>query len=276
MSQIVFIIGAPRSGTTLLGNILDLHPYLGCWFEPYFVLDRYFREWPNDSRKAEDVSHEVKKYISSAFDNYGRWRRCRIIIDKSPRNALRIPFLEEIFPDAKFIHMLRDGRDTTLSIYKEWRKREEMAGSVNSLFRSWKTLNSYLKLQQFFLHKIALLKFELGNFLNTLKPQSLQHRVRWGNRIGWGPRFEGWEEKIEMVSTLEFNAMQWAKTVEGVKTKSPHLKKGHFLEIRYEDLLNHPKEKLQYILDFLDVSLPDEFLSHIPVLQRTNIGKRKQ
>ena len=41
-------------------------------------------------------------------------------MDKSPRNSLKIPFVRKIFPEAKFIHIVRDGRDTSLSINKEW------------------------------------------------------------------------------------------------------------------------------------------------------------
>jgi hypothetical protein len=39
-----------------------------------------------------------------------------MIVEKSPRNALRVPFLRAVFPEAKFIHVLRDGRDVACSL----------------------------------------------------------------------------------------------------------------------------------------------------------------
>jgi hypothetical protein len=40
----VFIVGSPRSGTTIFGELLDKHPQLSQWYEPYFVWDRFFRK----------------------------------------------------------------------------------------------------------------------------------------------------------------------------------------------------------------------------------------
>ena len=126
MIENAFIVGSGRSGTTLLGDILDLHSLICCWYEPYFILDRYFRNAPNDRRVAREANENVKRHIKRAFDYYRYKRKCHTVVDKSPRNSLKIPFLLEIFPKARFIHMVRDGRDVTLSISKEWQKRQEI------------------------------------------------------------------------------------------------------------------------------------------------------
>lgn len=43
-------------------------------------------------------------------------RARRVLVEKNPRHTLRIPFLKAIFPDAKIIHIVRDGRDVTCSL----------------------------------------------------------------------------------------------------------------------------------------------------------------
>lgn len=273
----VFIVGSPRSGTTMLGDILDLHPKIGRWYEPIFVLDRYFHNAPNDSRTAADATKQVKEYIVSAFDHYQARRECEIVVDKSPGNSLKVPFLLKIFPEAKFIHVLRDGRDTTLSIHREWRTREKILERGTNFLQGMRVIKNFLDRQQFFEHKLAALNFEVGSLSNIFKGRShmLYRLRRWNGRIGWGPQFEGWEAVIDKVSTLEFNALQWVKCVEAIIAAGQNLEEGRFLEIRYEEFLKQPQETLERIFDFLEVPFPEDFMSCLPALKASNYGKWK-
>ena len=101
----VFIVGSPRSGTTILGELLDKHHHISQWYEPYFVWDRFFRTAPDDERTEADASLQVKKWIYRNFASYKTRKKCSVLIDKSPRNSLKIPFILKIFPQAKFIHL---------------------------------------------------------------------------------------------------------------------------------------------------------------------------
>jgi hypothetical protein len=273
MSETAFIVGSPRSGTTLLGDILDLHPQIGRWYEPYFVLDRYFRDAPNDCLRGEDATPEVTRYLRREFERYRRKRGCQIVVDKSPRNSLKIPFLRKVFPDAKFIHMLRDGRDVALSINREWRKRKEILEQGTDLQQMIRTVNAFLGRQPLMRHKIAAAWFEMGGLRNFLGGRGFLHRARWNGRVGWGPRFEGWQDLFDEVSMLEFNAMQWARCVEAVVEQQKGTTDETFMESRYEDLLREPRETLQRIFDFLDVSFPEQYMSQLPQLNRSNTNK---
>ena len=122
----VFIVGSPRSGTTIMGELLDKHRNISQWYEPYFVWDHFFRMAPNDERTETDASPRVGKWIYENFARHKKRKKCAVLIDKSPRNSLKIPFIKSIFPQAKFIHLLRDGRDATLSINKEWIRRQNI------------------------------------------------------------------------------------------------------------------------------------------------------
>ena len=272
-----FIIGSPRSGTTLLGDILDLHPEIARWYEPYFVLDYHFRNSSDDCRHSDDAADEVRKYIVNAFEYYRKKSGCQIVVDKSPRNSLKLPFLLKIFPEARFIHILRDGRDATLSINREWKKRSNiLSGNKGKYLQVFKTVTDFLTRQPFLKHKIAALRFELGGFANLGGDQGFLHRLRWEGRIGWGPRFKGWQDIIDNISTLEFNALQWVNCVKPIIKEGACLDKERFMEIHYEKFLDDPKMELEKIFSFLEVEFPRDFMSRLPSLKENNFGKWKK
>lgn len=276
MIKNAFIVGSGRSGTTLLGDILDLHPLICCWYEPYFIIDRYFRNTPNDCRAAKEANDKVKRYIISAFDHYRDRRKCQTVIDKSPRNSLKLPFLLEIFPKARFVHIVRDGRDVTLSIYREWQKRQKILKKRN-FYQAIQSIRRFLARQPLLEHKIAAIMFEIGN-LGDLSQRNLvfQRFKRWDGRIGWGPRFVGWQAVIDRVSTLDFSALQWAKCVEAIVAESIKIESDRFLEIRYEDFLIQPKKTLTGIFEFLAVPFPPDFMDLMPTLKISNYDKWRQ
>ncbi len=120
----VFFVGFPRSGTTLLEQILASHPDI-------VTLDE--REVLTDSTQSLFVSDAALNRLSRlnareavAFrDAY--WRRTRIycpklagkvFIDKLPLNSVRLPLIAKLFPRAKVLFALRDPRDVVLSCFR--------------------------------------------------------------------------------------------------------------------------------------------------------------
>ncbi|MBW2201509.1 MAG: sulfotransferase [Deltaproteobacteria bacterium] len=272
----VFIIGSPRSGTTVLGEILDKHHEISQWYEPYFVWDRYFRNHPHDKRNAEEATSKIKKQIFTEFLRYKRKTGSRIVVDKSPRNSLKIPFIMRIFPQARFIHLLRDGRDVTLSIHKEWiRRRKIVQNSQNNnkfnYKRAFRVVKEWLNRQPFLKDKIRSLWFEThGHFFN--KTLHL-NRLRWNGEIGWGPRFKGWNEFIYQKSMLKFNAYQWLRCVENIGMYWPEIPAENKLELRYEDLISESEKNIINILEFLDLRKYEEFFHSVPKLKKDNFNK---
>lgn len=277
MENPVFVVGSPRSGTTLLGDVLDLHDQLALWYEPYFVFDRYFQQAPNDQRTVSDVSPPVRDHILRELNRFSRRHPGCLIIDKSPRNSLKLPFLRELFPGAKFIHIVRDGRDTTLSIRTEWQKRRAIINQNKNLFRAFVTLKRHVDRQPLLRHKLQVLNFEFGQPFRALKgrPQVVHTTRRWHGRIGWGPQFEGWQDVIDQVPLLHFNALQWKNCVEAILAEKPNFSPASFLEIRYESFIQRPLETLEQIFSFLGVAMPDEFVTRMPSIMASNFDKWK-
>lgn len=273
--KVAFIIGSPRSGTTLLGDTLNLHKDVGRWYEPYFIIDHYFRDAPDDSRGRMDATPEVKRFIRNEFNNYGRKLNCQWVIDKSPRNSLKIPFLLEIFPTAKFIHIIRDGRDTVLSIYREWIRRNSLIGLQKRPFETSIVIWNWIRRQPLWKHKLSAMKFESGGIIGRLKREQFLHKIRWEGRVGWGPRFPGWKNEIEKGSILKFNALQWVHCVESILKETDPIGPENFTSLQYESLLQDPETVLTALLNFLSVPSTKELFDNLPELLRTNYGKWK-
>ena len=210
MQNKAFIVGSPRSGTTLMGCILDEHPEIAHWYEPVFVIDKFFKNALDDIRLMEDATPKVKNYIRQEFAYFQRHTHKLLVVDKNPLNSFKTEFLHEIFPEAKFIHMLRDGRDSTHSIHVEWTRRLELL-TDNTKFRDalqifWDAVGQ----QPLLKHKLQFVMFEIGYPSNLFRGrlQATHRGRRWHNRLCYGPRFASWEDVVGTVPDLAFNAMQ--------------------------------------------------------------------
>jgi hypothetical protein len=266
----ILLIGSPRSGTTLLGEILGRHPDIAYWYEPTFVWDRFFRDAPDDCRTAADAAPEVCAYVQREFACFSRRFGDRLIVEKSPRHSLKIPFLHAIFPGARYLHLIRHGGDATLSINREWQSREAAGHRLLSR-RAFDKLRTHLAYQPLLRHRIAALRFQLG--ANPLAVRSHTYRARWDGRFGWGPRFGGWQDVIDQVQLVEFNAMQWARCVDTALDDQPLIAPDRWLDVRYEDLITHPADMLHTITAFMGLALPPGYLDRLPPIRSDNRGK---
>lgn len=274
----VFIVGSPRSGTTILGELLDKHHHIRQWYEPYFVWDHFFRRASDDERTEADATPQVRKWIYRNFARYKMRSKCSVLIDKSPRNSLKISFILKILPQAKFIHLLRDGRDVTLSINKEWLRRQNIIQNPLSKGRfnygeAYHVIHEFLSRQPFLKDKLRALWFETHGHLIDKKKHL--NRLRWNGEIGWGPRFKGWERIYEQSSLLEFNAYQWFHCVQRIESDWKLIQKNNGLIVRYEDLIQAPLQKITEILDFLGLDPSKTFFELLPKLKSDNYNKWK-
>jgi hypothetical protein len=272
--QVVFLIGSPRSGTTILENILECHPQIAGWYEPYYLWEKYFPAQKDDVWLQEDIPNSVTNKIHQAFHLYSRKSGKRIVLDKLPTHAFNLPVLNAVFPDAKYIHIIRDGRDVTLSINKEWNKRRRMV--ENRLFLElFSTAFNMLKRQPYWRFRIMAVFHEVS-IAASMNPLKYLNKSRWKGKIGWGPRFRGWYKYLDTHTPLQFNAMQWATSLEAILAYWPNLSHKNKVEIRYEDLLQYPEESILRLLRLLDIDQSMAYFSILSALRVQNYGKWKK
>jgi len=139
----IFIVGAPRSGTSLLRNLLYSHSRLFFRSETQFI-PAFYRVYGNPRSKSQALKLAKKMVkmewvarweedfdieemagqntfagiVDNMFMQLARREGKNVWGDKTPHYVLHIDTLREIFPAARFIHIVRDGRDACLSQLK--------------------------------------------------------------------------------------------------------------------------------------------------------------
>jgi len=136
----VFVVGFPRSGTTLLEQMLDAHPRLQSMDERPFMNQLANRlgdigiEIPGDLRvlTQRDCDELRKGYVILACGKVPRRWDARLV-DKNPLNMSWLPMIHRIFPHAKFVFVLRHPCDVLLSCYLQDFQAAPLVSACRSL-----------------------------------------------------------------------------------------------------------------------------------------------
>src|SRR4051812_8879868 len=116
-----FVVGCSRSGTTLVRAMLDAHPLVAVPPESHFALapdvrglrralsrERWFALWEIEAPdlRGLDVADAVRALFAAYAERQGKPRYA----DKTPHYVSHLPLFAERFPEARFVHVIRDGR----------------------------------------------------------------------------------------------------------------------------------------------------------------------
>lgn len=241
----IIIVGAPRSGTKMLRGILASHPDIAVFPSEIDYIWKYGNEnFPTDQLTPELATARVRQYIHKQFSALSARHSDARIVEKSVANTLRVSFVHAVFPDAYFIHLIRDGR-----------------ANVESVRRSWESGASL---------KYILQKFEGLNWLDAMlfAPDYLRyHRRRLGlfGAAGGvkGPHFDGIKQLLEEKDFLEVCGIQWRVCVESARKSLQEIPPEQVIEIRYEDLVTRPLEVVEAVFSKVDLSFLPECQEHI-------------
>ena len=129
----ILIVSAPRSGSTLLFETLGQTPNLSTSgsenhsiLEPLPGFHPRDRGWESNRLTAEDARTDSARRFADHFyrelrDRDGRRAEGRVrALEKTPKNSLRVPFFDALWPDSLFIYLYRDARETLASMMEGW------------------------------------------------------------------------------------------------------------------------------------------------------------
>ncbi|MBT8144665.1 MAG: sulfotransferase [Gammaproteobacteria bacterium] len=237
----VLIIGAGRSGTNLLAQALAQDPLFCNVDENRYVWNYGQRSLKYDVRTASEAHGQTANYIRNYFHSVAR-REQSVVVDKTPSNVFRVPFVHALFPQAKVIHIIRDGRDNVLS-----RQYERVGG---------RKAHAHLQQARGLRFRAALIKKRMGEFLTLFrggnippgrlpvvvrdKAGDFMRAVFTASAVHYGERAPGMHDYVRAYGGLQASAWQWSQCVMHGACAGRLLPSSIYLEIRYEDMLHDP------------------------------------
>lgn len=232
----VFIISAPRSGSTLLfetlsgnSNFWTLGEECHTIYRAIPSLDPVNNNFDSGALTRKQATPETGNIVRAGFTMYLRnhegmrflqtpenLRPKKVrFLEKTPRNSLNIPFLNKIFPEASYIFLIRDA-----------------PSNINSMIEAW---------------EVGLLD---GSF------------VTFNNLQGWDRKHwcmllpSGWRN-LNGHTLAEIAAFQWKSCNEIIMNDLKEIPKARKTFIRYEDFISNPKKEIERLIKFSDIK-PDQ------------------
>jgi len=237
MAEKLIIIGAPRSGTNMLRDLICTLPGVGTWpcDEINFIWRHGNVSYPSDAFPEELATDRVRKYIRGRFDGVAGSYRLDTVVEKTCANSLRVGFVDRIVPDARYVFLVRHGMDAVVSAAQRWR------GKLDLLYT--------LKKARF------VPAGDVPRYAASFAANRLFRLYSRDRRVAiWGPRLDNMQELLGRFSLEEVCALQWRECVERAVQSLASVGEGRVLRARYESVVDDPRGFLAQVADFLGIA----------------------
>jgi hypothetical protein len=235
MDSDVVIIGAPRSGTNMLRDVLTELPDFTTWpcDEINLIWRHGNRSHPSDELTAAHATPKVREYVRRQFDKVRRGHDATVVVEKTCANSLRVEFVRAVKPDARYVLITRDGLDAATSAMDRWYAPVDLR---------------YTAAKARFVPP-ADLPFYGARFVAN----RLRRAGHDAGRVGrwWGPRTDDATALMDTRTLDEICMVQWSRCVENSLRGLEGMPNDQLHHVRYEEFVIHPEESLRALLDFL-------------------------
>ena len=247
----IILFGNFRSGTTLLHKLISVHPAVVPLYEPVGLWLYADPGREHDEFEEQDATDKVKQYIRSWFLKYQQQNGNRIIVEKTPHNILRIPYIRAIFPEAHFLYIVRNPLSFVSSVELKW----QQPATRKRLVKRLKTT------------PITQLQHYLKRFLSQ----------QWNNRILrrkylsiWGPRYKGIQEDLKTQDLITVIARQWSRCSSKAEKDLALFEAGRVLRLRYEDFVQDPLSDMERICAHCGLEMTNDLTKTVKEMVKTD------
>lgn len=242
----VVVLGPARSGTSLLRDLIGIHPAATAIpFDVNHVWRLGNERHPDDAMPADLATPQLSarirgRLLALARRSAGsaRWPSVRLVAEKTVGNALRPGFVDAVLGAPRYVRIVRDPRQTIASTVTSWRG----SPSLSHLAR---------KLRYFGPGEIGYAGWYAANAIGG------RVRHRRGVKV-WGARYPGIEGDVARMDVETICTRQWLAAVDSIDAFFKTLSPERGLSVRYEDIVTDPAT-LARVWAF--AGLPDDGLS---------------
>lgn len=256
----VIIVGAPRSGTNMLRDVLTSFDSVCTW--PCDEINYIWRHgnvrYPSDEIPAQRATPAIKNYIRQRFSDIRQQYNADIVVEKTCANSLRVPFVDAILPDAKYIFIYRDGIDATGSAKERWTAKLDIPYILEKVRFVPKTDLPYYGLRYFWARVYRFI--------------SREKRLAF-----WGPALDGMQSVLQNHTLNEVCALQWQRCVDNAEKAFSDMPADKVVRVRYEDFVRQPVEELSRILEFIGKEVePEKIATAVEGVSPRSLGKGRK
>jgi hypothetical protein len=270
----VIILGAARSGTKLLRRLVASS---GCYAEIPFDVNYIWRSG-NESCRHDALSPDMlrekirrfvraqlRKIAAHADSAVTPWTLPTVanvgalpFVEKTVCNVLRAQYVKAIYPEAKYIAIIRDGRDVAESAARCWCE-PPAAGYLLAKLRTFPWVRCAPYGAKYAVN-VARRRLGLDRHLRT-----------------WGPRYPGIDADLQQLNLLQVCARQWVASVEHYERARSLFAAQQLFELRYEELVQDTPKVIGDLCQFLCIDNRRAVLEHAQrTIQANRLGSRNR
>jgi len=235
----IFLFGNTRSGTTIVQKVIATHPDVVGWYEPNALWLYPDPGRIHDEFEVGDATDKAKRFIRNRFLRYQKQNGNRLVMEKTPQNILRIPYVHEIFPDATFLFIVRNPFSFISSVEYKWQRPVTGRGIIRRLKDT----------------PLSTLPYWVRRYMD----QQVNKRILRRKYLSiWGPRYRGIQEDLQRYDQLTIIARQWAIPSKKAEKDMARFAGGEILRLKYEDFVDNPLSNLERICAHCGLEMSDD------------------
>ena len=237
----IILFGNTRSGATMVQQVMSLHPKIVGWYEPNALWLYADPGRVHDEFDDSDATDKVKRYIRQRFLKYQKQNGNRIVLEKTPQNILRIPYVRAVFPEAALLFIVRNPFSFISSVEYKWQRPVTGRGIIRRL----KDM------------PISQLHYWVRRYL----VQQFNKRVLRRKYLSiWGPRYRGIQDDLKKYDQLTIIARQWSVCSMRAEKAMASFEDGQILRLKYEEFVDDPISDLERICTHCGLELSSDMV----------------